>query len=108
MSAAKAGKTGLTKAQRELARHALGLTNGRTISYRNRFVTGGGCADHQEWMQMVRNGFAGRRAGVAMFGGDDLFWLTLVGAQAALHPGETLDPEDFPGVPPSGGEKQHG
>lgn len=88
----------LTTAQRELARHALGLTNGRTQSFRNRFVAGVGHPDHAERIKMASKGAAGRRLGVMMFGGDDLFWLTRRGAEAALDPGETLDVEDFPVV----------
>ncbi len=46
---------------------------------------------------MVDAGMAQRRDGIGLcFGGDDLFWLTVEGAEAALKPGEKLDPEDFP------------
>lgn len=89
-------KRRLSPRERELARHALGLTDGRTRSYRNRFVAGKGHADHPDWLRLVKRGLAGRRAGVKMFGGSDLFWLTRQGAELALKPGETLDPEDFP------------
>lgn len=85
--------------QKELARHALGLPNGKRRSYRNRFVTGPGpgCTDHAEWMAMVEAGEAGRRDGKTLcFDGADLFWLTPSGAQAALEPREKLCPEDFP------------
>lgn len=86
----------MTPYQRELARHALGLRNGRTTSYRNHFVAGPGHDDHPHWMEMVRAGLATRRdGGKLLFGGDDLFHLTRDGAHAALMPGETLDPEDF-------------
>jgi hypothetical protein len=90
----------LTPKQRSLARHALGLTDGRKQSYRNRFVADAAHEDHPEWMRMVRKGAASYRAAQAMFGGSDLFWLTQAGAQAALEPGELLDPEDFPYAPP--------
>ncbi len=82
--------------QIELARHALGLPNDRRRSYRNHFVTGEGCEDHAEWLAMVAAGAAWRRAGSPLTGGDDLFRLTAEGATAALKPGESLDPEDFP------------
>lgn len=90
----------MTPAQIDLARHALGLPNNRRRSYRNRFVTGEGCADHVEWTAMVAGGFAQRRAGSELTGGNDFFWLTRNGAEAALKPGERLDPEDFPKVRP--------
>lgn len=91
----------LSPRQKELARHALGLDGRRTQSYRNRIVAGPGHDDFAEWELMASRGLAGRRAGVQMFGGDDLFWVTHRGALLALNPGETLDPEDFPkgGVP---------
>lgn len=88
--------------QRDLARHALGLDGRRKLSYRNRFVTGPGSTDYENWLQMVSNGFAWRRAGSALTGGDDLFGLTSIGAQAALNTGERLCPEDFPAAGGSG------
>lgn len=87
----------MTPKQIELARHALGLPNRERRSYRNHFVTGEGSDDHPEWVAMVGGGFAKRRAGNQLTGGDDLFWLTPDGAAAALRHGERLDPKDFPG-----------
>lgn len=78
----------MTPRQRELARRALGLGGGRTMSYRNRFIAGPGHNDFGVWVEMVREGLAIRR--------DDLFLLTADGAHGALMPGDTLDPEDFP------------
>lgn len=80
--------------QREFARHALGLPNGRKQSYRNRYIT---TPKHDEWRVMVD-------AGEAEFQCDPsqseparaTFWLTRKGAELALDKGETLDPEDFP------------
>jgi hypothetical protein len=66
--------------------------------YRNHFVTGAGCTDHPEWNTMVEAGHAKVRRNVLAMGGDDLFWLTLQGAKAALNDGEMLNPEDFPEV----------
>ncbi|QEX18535.1 hypothetical protein FRZ44_38420 [Hypericibacter terrae] len=86
----------MTPDQIELARHALGLTNGRRRSYRNHFVTGEGSHDYAAWQAMVAAGEATRTKGNAITGGDDLFRLTKIGAVAALKRGETLDPEDFP------------
>lgn len=85
----------MTPEQRDLARHALGLTH-QARSYRNHFVTGPGTSDHPVWMQMVEDGLAWRRPGSELTGGDDLFGMTLTGARAALDQGETLCPEDFP------------
>lgn len=86
----------LTAAQKELARHALGLPNKRRRSYRNHFVTGPGSTDFETWLAMVEAGAARRRVGGPISGGDDIFWLTLDGATAALDPRERLDPKDFP------------
>jgi hypothetical protein len=86
----------LSPDQRDLARHALGLPNGRGQSYRNHFVTGPGSPDYDRWREMVAMGAATRRAGTELTGGDDLFRLTRAGATAALAPGETLDPKEFP------------
>lgn len=88
-----------TQAQTDLARHALGLPNRKRRSYRNRFVAGPGHSDYDDWQAMVERGDARRRAGSALTGGDELFWLTRQGAQAALKRGEKLCPEDFPSLP---------
>lgn len=81
-----------------LARHALGLDGRHKVTYRNHFVTGPGSVDYAPWLAMVESGDAIRRPGSELTGGDDLFTLTLKGARAALLPGESLDPEDFPEV----------
>lgn len=91
----------MTQQQRELARHALGLERRHPASYRNRFVTGRGSKDHREWMEMVATGDAVRRAAnVEFFGDDDLFCMTLRGAESVLEPGESLDMADFQAVTP--------
>lgn len=90
----------MTPAQIELARHALGLGNGRKVSYRNHYVTGPGGEDYAEWQAMVVMGYAKHRSGSALSGGDDIFWLTATGARAALRLREKLDPEDFPTTTP--------
>lgn len=91
----------MTPAQVDLARRALGL-DGRKRSYRNRYI---GSPRHPEWAAMVAGGFAEQHSGKEVVngverniyaGGADLFTLTLAGAKAALRPGESLDPEDFP------------
>jgi hypothetical protein len=86
----------MNPAQLEVARHALGLPNHMRRSYRNRFVAGAGHSDFVTWLDLVRIGFAGRAVAPKGLGGDDLFWLTPPGAEAALKAGETLDAEDFP------------
>lgn len=85
----------MTPKQIELARHALGLTQGRKQSFRNHFVTGEGSIDYPHWKAMVESGYAKRWPGSPLTGGDDLFRLTFKGASAALMPGERLCPEDF-------------
>ncbi|MCW2242231.1 hypothetical protein [Azospirillum canadense] len=85
----------MTNRQISLARHALGLDGRRTVSYRNRFVSGELHHDHPEWIDMVAQGYAQVRWGKHT-GDDDLFWLTRKGAERALLPGERLDTEDFP------------
>lgn len=95
-----------TTRQRELARHALGLPNKTNKSYRNCFITGEGSVDWARWNDMWAKGLAHVRRDVAIFVGDDQFWLSREGAEAALNPGETLCPEDFP--PAESGERPHG
>ncbi|MER8591490.1 hypothetical protein NKH33_07785 [Mesorhizobium sp. M1182] len=90
----------MTPAQKDLARHALGLPNRQRRSYRNHFVTGSGGNDHREWMALVEAGHAWRRAGSELTGGSDLFRLTRAGAELVLEKRESLDPEAFPAVSP--------
>lgn len=85
----------MTPAQKELARHALGLTSGRKQSYRNHFVAGPGHDDFEEWERMVAQGEAFKRKWSALADGDFIFILSREGANAALNDGERLDPEDF-------------
>lgn len=85
----------MTPAQRELARHALGLPNAARRSYRNRYFAVAGGAAAEQWQSMCAAGEAE--------GGDPghkvsslFFCLTHKGAQLALEPRESLCPEDFP------------
>lgn len=85
----------MTPAQRELARHALGLPNPMRKSYRNRYFApaNGECAE--QWKGMVTAGEAeggtpGRQTAILFF------CLTFEGAKLALKPGEHLCFEDFP------------
>lgn len=83
----------MTPRQIALARHALGLTASCLVSYRNVFVAGPGHDDYGDWMHMVAGGFAIRRESKVLPPGDVLFHLTRAGAEAALLPGDRLDPE---------------
>lgn len=80
----------MTPQEVQLARHALGLSNGIRRSYRNRFLAAG--VTETEWREMARNGHAKAGAGTST---GTWFSLTRDAAQAVLLPGETLDPEDF-------------
>ncbi|MDE5451293.1 hypothetical protein GWE18_00180 [Bradyrhizobium sp. CSA112] len=83
----------MTPSQRKMARHALGLDGERKRSYRNRYFTSIDTPSEDEWNDMCRRGLAEREKG----GGKMVhFYLTDEGANAALDPGEILDPEDFP------------
>lgn len=87
----------MTPRQIELARHALGFQRPeQKCSYRNHFVAGSGHPDYADWVAMTGTGEARQRKKAPYCGGDDCFWLTTIGAKAALRSGETLDPEDFP------------
>ena len=86
----------MTPRQIELARHALGLRPGCLVSYRNHFVAGSGHVDYPDWMLMVDAGNATRIENEHLPAGLVLFKLTRAGAEAALLPGDRLDPEDWP------------
>ena len=86
----------MTPEQKALARHALGLPHRSRKSWRNHFVADEGSADYETWRQLVELGFARRRAGNALSGGGDVFWLTRAGADRAIEPGEKLGIEHFP------------
>lgn len=86
--------------QRDLARHAIGLDGRHKQTWRNHFVTGEGSTDYPHWMAMVEAGWATRRNGSVLTGGDYLFRLTRAGAELALDPGEALNSDAFPAVQP--------
>ena len=86
----------MTPHQIELARHALGLKAATLISYRNHFCAGPAHPDYGDWMQMVAAGDAIRRESKVLPPGDVMFHLTRAGAEAALLPGDILNPEDWP------------
>jgi hypothetical protein len=83
----------MTDEQRKLARHALGFPNKTNTSYRNHFCTGAGSVDFPHWEAMVEAGEAVKRTGT-MWGGDDMFHLTLKGGLAARDPKEHLSREE--------------
>lgn len=85
----------MTKRQKVLARHALGLPNSHRKSYRNCFLVAEGASGHKEWHGLAVDGLA-RRFHRHLGGLCDLFVLTPEGARLALKQGERLDPEDFP------------
>jgi len=90
-------KITMSETQRNLARHALGLSRSK-VSYRNHFVTEKGSTNYDHWVAMVAIGAARQINGNALSGGDDVFWLTRDGAKYALNDGENLSAEDFPQI----------
>ena len=84
----------MTPAQKRLARGALGLPNSTGRSYRNRYLTPYCPGPYDDWLRMVAAGLAEQHGRDR--GGSVWFSLTRSGALAALEPGETLNPEDFP------------
>ncbi len=83
----------MTEQQRQLARHALGLPNKNNTTYRNHYCTGSGDDGHAEWEDLVSCGLAIKRTS-DLWGGDDMFHLTLAGALLARDPKEHLSRED--------------
>jgi len=75
---------GLTKDQRHILRHSLGLNYGRKM-YRNHFVTGEGSTNYADCMALVEMGLMTRRAGNPITGGDDVFFVTDAGKKAARN-----------------------
>lgn len=83
----------LTPEQLRLARHALGLPNDRSQSYRNRYCAGVPSSARNHWLALEAAGLA---FSDAVEGQRQFFALTRTGAEMALERGETLDLEDFP------------
>jgi hypothetical protein len=83
----------MTPKQREFARHALGLPNKKSTSYRNHFCIGVGGDGHEDWEDLVSKGLAVKRTS-DLYGGDDIFYLTLQGALMVRGPKEHLSQED--------------
>lgn len=82
----------LNNLQRRLARHALGLPNGRKRSYRNYYQSALRGEEYNAWLGMTERGLAEMR----LDGSTAAFKLTRLGAGEALEPGESLCTEDFP------------
>lgn len=83
----------MTKEQRELGRHALGLPNKQRTTYRNHFIAGATHDDYAEWMAMVSDGNATRGDPSELTGGDYVFCLTMAGAKLCLNLNEHLGRE---------------
>ena len=84
----------MTDAQRNLARHALGLPNRSRCSYRNHYVIDQG-PDYEAWMAMVADNLA-RRHAMAWICGGVMFTLTRAGAELALKPRRSAGPRGLP------------
>ena len=83
----------MTERQKQFARHALGLPNRKNTSYRNHFCIGPEGDGYSDWEEMVKAGWAIKRTG-ALWGGADMFHLTLEGALKVREPKEHLSQED--------------
>mgnify|MGYP001603089096 CR=1 FL=1 len=67
-----------------ILRHALGLReDGSGRSYRNHFVTGEGSTDWPHCVALVEAGLMTLRKGNPLSGGDDIFYVTEAGRDAA-------------------------
>lgn len=69
----------MSPAQRNLARHALGLPNERNCSYRNRYVVSTGVPAYVDWCELVKIGAASRAPGEGLRKGREMFALTYEG-----------------------------
>lgn len=81
--------------QTEFARHALGLPNTKSRSFRNWFTAPAQSPNARIWGDMVVAGNAELVKGDGRF---HAFSLTEKGALGVLYENESLDPEDFPRV----------
>lgn len=69
--------------QLHILRHSLGIERSGGREYRNHFVTGPGSDDYADCTALVEQGLMTRRAGNALSGGDDIFYVTEAGKAAA-------------------------
>jgi hypothetical protein len=85
----------LTDEQRIQARSALGLGFAPKVSQRNEARPQLGARSHDIWRAMTAAGLAVEAETTAYW---TVFRLTRAGADAALEPGESLDPSHFPPI----------
>ncbi len=85
----------LTDEQRSEARFALGLGFAPKVSQRNEARPQIGARSHDIWRAMAAAGLAVEVGSTAY---QTTFRLTRAGADAALEPGESLDPAHFPPI----------
>jgi hypothetical protein len=83
----------VTKKQRDMARHALGLPNKKNTTYRNHYCIGPDGDGYKDWEDLVAHGLAVKAGGGAQWAGD-FFYLTLNGAREMLLPKEHIGRED--------------
>jgi hypothetical protein len=83
----------MTPEQRRMARHALGLIDGRKTSYRNRYYAHLGSEKGMAWDSLVEQELAEKIPTDASLTG---YFLTLAGAKSVLEQDERLCGEDFP------------
>lgn len=84
----------MTPAELHILQHSLGLDQyGRGRMYRDHFCTGEGSIDHPHCMTLVAQGYMTRRAGVPLYGGDDLFRVTPEGVKAMREQSPAPPPE---------------
>ena len=83
----------MTERQIEFSRHALGLPNKKSMTYRNHFCVGEGSDGYSEWDDLVAQGLAVKAAGGTEWCGD-FFYLTMEGAKQVLLPKEHISRED--------------
>ena len=78
----------LTTYQRDVLKHTLGLTNGRTVPYRNYFVADDGHRDMAVLEGLVACGLMERSARRSALSGDWIFRATRAGIAAVVEPAE--------------------
>lgn len=86
---------GISRRQRDMARHALGFDNSpNKTSNRNHYVICFGCDGYREWLDLSARDLAVGRTS-DLYGGDDIFYCTRRLALAVREPDEHLSPEFY-------------